>query len=326
MLNLFYAEPDPDRWAPLDRYPRRLVRRLVRGPRKPSGMERYYLNLVDGLRRAGIPHRDNAYGHARAHPDEVVGLIGKGHLLRERRWRNPIVFGPAVYSHPLEDLDAFRAAPIRKVLVSCEWLKRMYEQAVDVPVEVWAAGVDTYTWHPRPETPKDVDVLLYDKVRWQRDKFEAELIQPICAELTRRGLRHQTIRYGHYLEEDFHRLLGRCRAMIFLVEHETQGFAYLQALACGVPILAWDAGGFWKDPEFYPHRVRFEGVSAVPYWDDRCGVKFAGAGDFTPALDGFLDAVNRGVFRPRDYVVEELSLEHRARAYIQQIEAAANAR
>ena len=35
--------------------------------------------------------------------------------------------------------------------------------------------------------------------------------------------------------------------MVFLCEHENQDIAYQQALACGVPILAWDRGGYWQD-------------------------------------------------------------------------------
>lgn len=319
-LNLFYQEPDGDRWLPFDRFPRRVVRRLVRGPRKPGGMERYYLNLVDGLRRAGISFLENDFRHAKAHPEEVVGIIGKGQLLHEPKWRNPIVFGPAVFSHPLDDLEAFRCAPVRKVLVSCEWLRRMYQQSLDLPVEVWPAGVDTYNWSPSPATAKDVDVLIYDKVRWRRAEMESTLIEPIVAELDRRGLKHLTIRYGGYREADYRQLLARCRSMIFLVEHETQGFAYLQALACGVPILAWDAEGFWQDPDFFPDRVRFEGVSAVPYWDARCGIKFAGFADFEAAVDSLFDGLDRGVFRPRDYVLENLGLEQCARAYVRHIE------
>ena len=43
--------------------------------------------------------------------------------------------------------------------------------------------------------------------------------------------------------------------MIFLCEHETQGIAYQQALSRNVPILAWDRGGDWQDPTYYPERV-----------------------------------------------------------------------
>jgi hypothetical protein len=103
--------------------------------------------------------------------------------------------------------------------------------------------------------------------------------------------------------------------MIFLVEHETQGFAYLQALACGVPILAWDRGGYWQDPAYYPHKVRFGPVTSVPYWDERCGMKFADYAEFEGRWSAFWPAVQGGSFKSRDYVLENLSLEKSAREY-----------
>src|SRR5271165_4242224 len=105
----------------MDRYVRRAIRRLTRGPRNPGGMERYFLNLVDGLRRVGIPFRANDFAHARRHPDSVAGIVGKGQLLSQRQWRNPIVFGPAVFSHPLEGREIFSAVPVKLILASCEW-------------------------------------------------------------------------------------------------------------------------------------------------------------------------------------------------------------
>ena len=105
--------------------------------------------------------------------------------------------------------------------------------------------------------------------------------------------------------------------MIFLCEHETQGFAYLQALACGVPILAWDDEGYWRDPGFYPDRVQFKPVRSVPYWDARCGVRFRGIEEFDARLDKFLDKLNRGEFAPRDYILENLTLEECARRYVE---------
>jgi hypothetical protein len=62
--------------------------------------------------------------------------------------------------------------------------------------------------------------------------------------------------------------------MIFLCEQETQGIAYQQALSMNFPIMAWDRGGFWQDPSYYSHKVKFGTVSSVPYWDERCGLTF----------------------------------------------------
>ena len=105
--------------------------------------------------------------------------------------------------------------------------------------------------------------------------------------------------------------------MIFLCEHETQGFAYQQALACGVPVLAWDRGGYWQDPTYYPQHERFGPVSSVPYWDERCGLKFADALEFSNRFEEFWTGVLEQRFQPRDYVVENLTLEKCSRHYLE---------
>ena len=105
--------------------------------------------------------------------------------------------------------------------------------------------------------------------------------------------------------------------MIFLCEHETQGIAYQQALSCGVPILAWDRGGFWQDPEFYPHRVKFAPVSSVPYWDDRCGIKFASIEEFDDACAAVLGrSFNRAVRSAGLYPREPHAGEMRAKLFV----------
>ena len=144
-------------------------------------------------------------------------------------------------------------------------LARQHERAMEEEWRKLKLGIiKAPTWQPAPQDQKDVDVLIYDKIRWERFRYEAELISPIHALLKAKNLRFETIRYGAYREENFQKLLGRARSMIFLCEHETQGFAYLQTLASGVPILAWDRGGPWKDPEFFPERVNFSPVTSVP--------------------------------------------------------------
>src|SRR5205823_6625794 len=98
--------------------------------------------------------------------------------------------------------------------------------------------------------------------------------------------------------------------------HEGQGIAYQQALSCGVPILAWDRGGPWPDPQYYPHRVVYQPVTSVPYWDERCGMTFEEIGRFETTWLGFWERYRAQVFTPRDYILEELTLEKCARAYL----------
>ena len=315
-LNLFYLEPDPNRWFPGDRYPRRLIRRIVRGPRRPGGQERVFLNLKAGLRQLGVPFRENDFAYARKHPEEPVGIIGKPHVLDIMEWRNPILFGAAVMSHPLADPELLSRRPIRKILVPGEWMRRMCEPYWGDKVEAWPVGIDTDLWCPTPEVKKEYKFLIYDKVRWEHDRYEKELIEPIRSELRRQSLSFAEIRYGHYKEEDFHSLLKRCRAMIFLCEHETQGIAYQQALSMDIPVLAWDRGGYWQDPEFYPQKVNFSPITSVPYWSELCGLCFENIPAFTETLGQFIKNQTKEKFSPRKYVYENLNLKISAKKYL----------
>lgn len=317
MLNLFYDEPEVDRWFPFDRYARRVVRRLVRGKPRPGGQARVFLNLRTGLDRLGVPYRVNDYGYARRHPHELACIIGKPFLLDKIRWENPILFGAAVHSHPIDDPDLLRRLPVKKILIPGPWMKEMCSPYWGAALEVWPVGIDTDTWLPAQSEQKSIDVLLYDKVRWEHEGFESSLIEPIRELLRRDGRSFVEMRYGFYLEEEFLAALSRCRAMIFLCEHETQGIAYQQALSCGVPILAWDRGGPWQDPAYFPEKVVFEPVTSVPYWNEGCGRRFTTAADFPEEWREFWKQTQAGSYRPRDYILENLTLEKCAQTYVE---------
>lgn len=323
-LNLFYEElPEADRWLPFDRYPRRIVRRIVRGKPSPGGQMRVFLNLRAGLDRLGVRYRVNDYRHMRRHPQELACIVGRPHVLDRFAWQGPILFGAAVFSHPTDDPNLLTRLKVRRILVPGEWMRRMCEPYWGAVVRAWPVGIDTDLWLPTADARKDIDFLVYDKVLWEHDRYARELIEPVMAELAGRGLGTAVLRYGHYREEDFHALLRRCKAMVFLCEHETQGIAYLQALSCGVPILAWDRGGYWRDPAYYPRRVQFAPVTSVPYWDGRCGSRFAGAEEFPDCLEAFLKRASGGEWAPRDYVLENLTLERCAQHYVEHARAAA---
>lgn len=316
MLNLFYEEPESDRWLPFDRYPRRVIRRLVRGKPRPGGQTRVFLNLCAGLDRIGVRYRVNDYGHVKRHPRELACIIGKPFVLDKIQWKNPILFGAAVYSHPIDDPRLLERLPVRTVLVPGPWMKDMCEPYWGGAVRAWPVGIDTELWKPSAPERKTVDVLLYDKVRWEHERYDLSLIEPIRTILRKNGRTFVEMRYGYYREEDFLAALSRCRTMIFLCEHETQGIAYQQALSCGVPVLAWDRGGPWQDPAYFPEKVKFEPVTSVPYWDERCGRRFSGACSFEREWDDFWKAAQSGSYSPRDYILENLTLEQCARAYV----------
>ncbi len=315
-LFLFYEEPDPDRWFSGDRYPRAFIRRLVRGKPRPGGVMRWFLNLRTGLDQLGVEYRVNDYKGLKKNPGSVAHVIGKPHVIDLIPPGHPIVYGPGIGAHPYEN-DFWSRPDLRLIIISCDWFKAMYDRDLPRPIAtaVWPAGIETDLWTP-PATPPKRKVLVYDKIRWRHDDYDTQLIQPILKRLEAEGCETVVLRYGHYLEEDFNCLLKEVSAMVFLCEHETQGFAYLQTLSCGVPIFAWDRGGFWQDPSMYPHRVQFSPVTSVPYFDERCGLQFTDNAGFQEKIGRFLADVEAGVYRPRDYVMENFDLKQQARRYV----------
>ena len=312
-INLFYEEPAPDRWIVFDRYPRRIIRRVIRGKQRPGGVMMIALNLIKGLEKLGHPYRFNDYKYIRSHPDEIACIIGKPHILFDRKWKNPVVLGAGVYSHPVDCPDLFERYPnVKRFLVPGPWMCKMFEPVYGDKVTAWPTGIDTDTWKPTV-VDKKFDFVIYDKIRWHHDKFQTELIKPLTEVLESLDLSYQFIRYGNYGHTELMSKLAESRSVLFLCEHETQGLAYQQMLSTNTPILAWDRGGFWQDPAYYP-QIKYAPVSSVPYWDERCGMKFTGLADFKAKLLEFQSKLVH--FEPRNFILEDLTLEKCAEKYI----------
>jgi hypothetical protein len=273
------------------------------------------INLTKGLDKIGIPYRFNDYSYIRKHPEEIACIIGKPQVLFEKKWDNPVLFGAGIYSHPIECPDLFIKYPnVKRFLVPGEWMRKMCEPYYGNKVLAWPVGIDTDHWLPGTDN-KAFDFLIYDKIRWQYPQQQIELISPIIKRLDEQKISYQFIKYGNYTHKELTDKLNISKAVIFLCEHETQGGAYQQILATNTPILAWDRGGYWQDPYYYPHKVKYQPVSSVPYWDDRCGVKFTDANDFREKLSLFLNKLNS--FKPRAYILENLTLEICAEKYLE---------
>lgn len=318
-LNIFYQEPDPDRWVIYDHYPRKFIRRIFRGKHKPGGVMMVALQLMKGLDKIGVPYRFNDFSYIKKHPEEIACIIGKPHVLEKFKWKNPIIFGAGIFSHPIDCPNLLKLYPsIKKIIVPGKWMKQAFDPFFGKDKVVsWPVGIDTEHWNPTIKSSKlSTDFLIYDKVRWLHDEFEKSLIEPIKTKLSSKGLSFETIRYGHYDHGELKDKLSRCKAVIFLCEHETQGLAYQQILSTGTPVLAWDRGGFWQDPSYFPNKVKFGPVSAVPYWNDECGLKFESIEFFEVTLDAFIKKNKANYFAPRSFILHNLTLEICAKKYL----------
>lgn len=316
-LNIFYAEPDPDRWIKYDRYPRKLIRRIYRGKPVAGGQLTVFNNLVKGLDKLNIPYRVNNYRHIDKNPTEVACIIGKDQVLYNRNWQNPIIFGPAFGINPVQDHDILVRYPtIKKLIVPGQWLRELFSPYGDANLAVWPVGIDIDKWKPSG-SDKTTDFLIYNKIRWDHAKMQTNLLDPVKACLKANNLSFTEIKYGQYKPAQLQAKLAQCKYAIFICEHETQGIAYQQMLSAGIPVLAWDRGGYWQDPAWYPGTIKFKPVSSVPYWDGRCGEKFSSASDFEAQLKLLLDKDKKGQFQPRSYILDNLTLEKCAARYVE---------
>src|SRR5262249_20772376 len=155
----------------------------------------------------------------------------------------------------------------------CEWAAELYRASCGGKMLVWPVGIDTDNWPATATECKDNDVLVYDKIRWDRDREVPRVLNRTLDHLRRKGHSFVILRYGEHHHAKFASLGRRSRSLLFLCEHETQGLGCQQAMACNVPVLAWDEGKL-VDPmlrKFAPPNLK---VSSVPYFDARCGERF----------------------------------------------------
>lgn len=313
---LFFEDFETDRFVSGDRHVKRALRKLyhrVTSGQKTTGFQTWFELLTTALERADCDVRIGDHRLARQNPDYPVGLCGYPHIVDGWKLPNPAVLGPGLFDHPSQVPDLLDDPRFASYIVTCDWTQKMFAEWWGDACVHWHAGIDLSEWPDLSTADKSVDVLIYDKVRWQREHYEPKLIEPVLADLEQRGLSYEVVRYGHYGLDDYRSALRRSRSMLFFCEHETQGMAYQEALACNVPVVAWD-NGFWLDPR----REEFEKspvpASSVPFFGPPCGATFTDAAAFGDVFDRFWSEL--AGFEPRAWVAENLSMESSATAYL----------
>lgn len=276
------------------------------GREEISGPGKVLNNLVKGLHKIGQPYVVNraldstqflwVHSDLRAIIDlpttEVLSVLGPnvavfpGDLPGHRRFANSVYLQPSEWAAKAWVEEGFNRCPLR----------------------VWPTGIDTDEFAARPEPKRDAPILLYHKQRAASDLARVEDI------IRARGLSFQTVSYGSYSQKEYIGLLRDHAFVVWLGCHESQGIALQEALAMDVPMLVIDAASlFVQESDFrgrIPERLRRLRTTSAPYFDSRCGIV---VDDVEMAGEG-LDRMRTmaGSFRPRDYILENLSLERQA--------------
>ena len=295
VILLFYREQERDNFFRNDRYLKRVIRplyNLTHHRQKQTGFAVSFDLLRRALVKSGWIVRVNDRALARRNPRYPVGLVGFPCVLDGWDLPNPAILGPSLYDHPLLAPRLMKDPRFRKYLVLAPWMYDMFRPVYGDTCARWFAGIDTDEWPDTHNCNKNIDFVIYDKIRWNHDQLAKELLQPIQRILRDRGMRTHSIRYKFHDHATYRLLLQRSRAMIFLCEHETQGLAYQEALASNVPVLAWD-NGYWLDPLWERLSTRKIPASSIPFFSEECGETFRYISDFANSLSIFLKRTRR---------------------------------
>ncbi len=278
-----------------------------------TGFYTAFLALVNSLKSVGCNVRINDFAAASKRPHYPIGIAGYPSIIEKVTLPNPIIFGPGDFGTPPASVAVAHDKRFKLLIQPSDWFSGMYTPFCGDKMLTWFAGIDIKNWPDYSNEHKDLDYLIYDKIRWHRDERVPNILNRITKHLEKSGRSYLTLRYGHHHHSEFKDTLKRARAMIFVCEHETQGLAYQEALSTNVPVLAWDEGEM-MDPILKPYMTDALAISSVPYFSEKCGMKFKIA-EFEKTSDSFWQ--NLSGFSPRDYVKNHLSLELSAKMYLE---------
>ena len=277
--------------------------------RQITGPYKVLINLMKGLDKIGYPYvinRDlNTTRRLWIH-DDITALR---YIHRSKAYK---VVGPNLFVMPSDIPQGIRFEGAL-YLHPCEWAARLWEYAGfrACPILPWAVGIDTDKFHPSNTPFAERRVMVYHK---QRD---AQKLATILDVLHTMKMPYWLVLYEQYSEQEYKELLSKTSFIIWHGMHESQGIALQEAMACNIPILVCDVTSLAQakvNYAFAPEVFSFP-VTAAPYFNDRCGIKITDLEELRMAIERLIDRFE--TFQPRQYILQNLSLEGQAQAFVQ---------
>jgi hypothetical protein len=275
--------------------------------RKTGGPYKVIINTLKGLDRIGYPYVLNKnllnYRHTWIH-DSSQGLI-------EIALRNvPGVVGPNIAVLP-SDLPALRPSLGKCIyLHPSKWCVDVWKlmDFKECPLYSWPAGIDTDNFNFERRNDISHNVMVY----WKRR--DPVLLDQVLQELKRMGFLPKIIKCGEYSEEQFKMVMSTSVFGVWLGTSESQGIALQEALASNLPLIVCDVQSLFeaygKHDYAFPKRLKNFKPTSAPYFDERCGIII---NDFSSLGKAIREISNNiSYYKPREYVIENLSLEKQA--------------
>jgi hypothetical protein len=178
---------------------------------------------------------------------------------------------------------------------------REFAPETTIPLKALVFGVNVDQLEDVRGRPKTTDCLLYFKRRDPRD------LEAARSALKAAGLSFTEFSYGSYKQGDFLDALKKVKFALWIGTHESQGFAFQEAMAMNVPILCWDATSMFDE---YGSYIEYKGsknlyATTATVWSSRCGERILRAYELPQALEAIQK--NLGWYSPRQEITQRVS-------------------
>ena len=171
-------------------------------------------------------------------------------------------------------------------------------------------GVDTEKFINIQHIRERNYVIVYFK---HRNPSDLKLVETF---LKNKNVSYNIFSYDQkYNEDTYLTCLQHAKYAIWVDAHESQGFAIQEALTCDVPLIVWNITSMNQE-----HGSRYSNLPATTtsYWDAKCGEIIYQFDELDDVYKKFI--VNIESYRPREFIVENLSVEECENKLIKTIE------
>lgn len=251
--------------------------------------------------------------------EDYVGFLQPVHpnLIKKYAESNkPVLMGPNLFVLPTEIPQLCNM--FDNFVVPSAWVKEKYKEfdlMKNKNIHIWPVGIDTEKWAPfrSNNINEELDCFIYYKNRSPRD---LALTEALCRKFK---LKYKVLKYGSYKEEELYNLCQTIQTnggfIILLTGTESQGIAYMQMLSFDIPCYVLN-NPTWKSED----GLHEAAATSVPYFTKKCGevVHDINIKNF----ERFLSQVKDRVYSPRDYILDNHTLEKSAENYIKIFELA----
>lgn len=292
-----------------------IVKNILVGKQKKmvkGGPEIVQINLIAGLQRLGYKTLVSPPGFLIS---SWVGVLSDlvyalpWALQAKKKGRiSYLVAGPNLVVSPDDHEKILLSPEIDKIVVPSQWVKDYYSSvapSIHNRIHIWPVGIDTVRLRPVKEQKRNI-ILVYQKNAPQ------EILNSVLEKLKHASQEYKILVYGQYSHEDYLKLLSMAKALILLSQSESQGIAMFEAWSYDVPVLAWDRG-YWVGACSNGTR-RWDGASSAPYLTNQSGMRFTSKQDFPMVFQAFIENID--LFSPREYVLQNFTLEICAQRYL----------